>query len=302
MTQRKGAEGNTKSHYSIEQDSVNVHTIRFENIRAGWEQWVMLSSDRHHDNISARHDLELEHLQLARERRAIILDVGDLFCAMQGKYDPRRSQDNLRPEDKGVNYLDLITKHATDFYSPYSKLFALITPGNHESAVLNSTGTDLTDRLVHRLNSDHGGRVFKGGYGGWVRFLFTIGKSQMERKTLKYFHGSGGGGPVTRGVIQTNRQAVYLPDADIVVNGHTHDQYHVPIARERLTQQGKVSRSIVHFVRTGTYKDEYGYGAGGWAVEKGHPPKPLGCVWLRFFEKQVSNDMVIDTEITLSTS
>jgi hypothetical protein len=35
-------------------------------------------------------------------------------------------------------------------------------------------------------------------------------------------------------------------------------------------------------VRTPGYKDEYRDGAGGWAVEKGHPPKPTGCAWLRF--------------------
>lgn len=262
----------------------------------------MLSSDRHHDNTHSRRDLELAHLQQAKERNAIILDIGDLFCAMQGKFDPRRSQDDLRPEDKGDNYLDLIVKHAAEFYSPYANLFSLMTPGNHESAILKSNGTDLVNSLVHRLNSDHGGRVYKGGYGGWVRFEFIICKTQREAKSLKYFHGKGGGGPVTRGVIDTARQAVYLPDADIVVNGHTHDQYHLPIARERLTKNARVSRDVVHFIRTGTYKDEYGDGSGGWATEKGLPPKPLGCVWLRFFARHFDNHLLVDTEITLSTS
>lgn len=286
--------------YSLEQHAPNVHTLRFDDVRAGWETWIMLSSDRHHDNIHCQRDLELDDLELAKSRKAIILDVGDLFCAMQGKYDPRRNQDDLRPEDKGSNYLDLIVQHATDFYAPYSQQFALITPGNHESAVLNSTGTDLTDRLVHRLNSDHKGMVAKGGYGGWVRFLFTIGKTQVQAFRMKYYHGSGGGGAVTRGVIQTNRQAVYLPDADIVVNGHTHDQYHVPIARERMSAQGAIHRDIVHFIRTGTYKDEYGLGSGGWAVEKGHAPKPLGCSWLHFYEKQNGKQMEMRLDVIVS--
>jgi len=93
----------------------------------------------------------------------------------------------------------------------------------------------------------------------------------------------GGGGPVTRGVIQTNRQAVYLPDADIVVNGHTHDGWYVPIARERLTNMGRITRDIVHFVRTPGYKDEYNDGSSGYHIEKWGPPKPLGAAWLRFW-------------------
>jgi hypothetical protein len=31
----------------------------------------------------------------------------------------------------------------------------------------------------------------------------------------------------------------------------------------------------------GTYKDEYGSGLGGWHIERGAPPKPLGGYWMR---------------------
>ena len=113
--------------------------------------------------------------------------------------------------------------------------------------------------------------------------MFHIHKTVRKSRKLKYHHGSGGGGPVTKGVIQTNRQAVYLPDADIVVNGHTHDAWYVPIARERLSDKGVVYRDLLHFVRTPGYKDEYGDGSGGYAIETWKPPKPLGAVWLRFF-------------------
>lgn len=289
--------------YTIEQTALNVHTIRFEGLRAGWEQWILLTGDRHHDNIHCRRDLELEHLDEAKKRNAPIIDVGDLFCAMQGKWDPRRSMDDVRPEDVGANYLDRIVEHAAEFYGPYAKYFAVIGVGNHEDAILAHNNTDLTDRLVYALNTQHGARCYKGGVGGWVRFLFKIGPTQVESRKLKYFHGAGGGGPVTRGVIQTNRQAVYLPDADIVVNGHTHDQYHVPIARERLNMAGTVERDVVHYIRTPTYKDEYGDGSSGWAVVKGHPPKPLGCAWLRFYLKwnEPQGRFRVETDVTLSS-
>lgn len=262
----------------------NVLTVRFNDVSAGWEQWVLLTGDRHHDNTRCRRDLEIKHLEEAKERQALILDVGDLFCAMQGKYDPRSSLDDLRPEDKVGDYLDSIVRHAAGDYAPYAKNFLLLGKGNHEESIYQRHGVDLLNNLAFALNRE-GGRVFNGGIGGWVRFMFKVNGTVSRVKLLKYHHGTGGGNaPVTRGVIQTNRQAVVLPDADIVVNGHTHDTYHVPITRERCSKSsGKISRDISHYVRTPTYKDEYGDGSGGWANLKGMPPKPIGCAWLCFY-------------------
>ena len=259
----------------------NVLSVYFDDVKPGWEQWVQLTGDRHHDNKYCRRDIEERHLELAKERGALIVDVGDAFCAMQGKYDPRSDMSQIRPEDVSVNYLDTIVNHAIEFYSPYAKHFLLLGRGNHDQNILNRHGTDLISNLVHGINTN-GGNCRAGGYGGWIRMEF-IRSGHYQRFNIKYHHGSAGGNsPVTRGVIQTNRQAVYLPDADAVVNGHTHDSYYVPIARERITHMGDISRDIVHFIRTATYKDEYRDGSTGWAVEKGHAPKPLGCAWIHF--------------------
>jgi hypothetical protein len=51
----------------------------------------------------------------------------------------------------------------------------------------------------------------------------------------------------------------------------------------------------MHFVRTPTYADYYGTGEGGWQVETGKPPKPMGAVWMRFF---VDSSGEIGTELT----
>lgn len=249
-----------------------------------WEQWVMLSSDRHFDSAYCDRKLMRDQLDKAIDLDALIIDVGDFFDAMQGKFDPRRSYTGLRPEYKVEAYLDEIVEDAANFLAPYASRFLLIGRGNHDSGVLKNVGTDLISNLVHRLNVEHGGNIMAGGYGGWVRFLFQIGEVGMRRSlNLKYFHGSGGGGPVTRGVIQTNRQAVYLPDADIVVNGHTHDAYVVPISREKLSTHGRMSQDLVWFVRTPTYQQDYKFGVGGWHDERGGPPKPKGCAWLRLY-------------------
>ena len=267
----------------------NVLTVKFSGISSGWEQWFLLSADRHHDNIYCDRQLEKKHLDQAKERNAYILDFGDLFCAMQGKFDKRKSYDDIRPEDVGDDYFDRIVRHAAEFYAPYAKQFLLIGKGNHESKVLKHNSTCLPSQLVDKLNYKYGGSVYNGGYGGWVEFKFVVNKTKRKSLHLKYHHGAGGGGPVTKGVIQANRQGVYLPDADIVVNGHTHDSWVLPIARERL-RAGVIGRDLCWFVRTPGYKNEYNDGSGGFAVEKWMPPKPLGATWLRFYYER--NDLI----------
>lgn len=267
--------------YTVDSVGANVLIVRFTGVVSGWEQWFLLSSDRHHDNICCDRDLEKRHLEEVKERDALILDFGDLFCAMQGKYDPRASMDDIRPEDVGGDYLDRIVLHAAQDYGPYAANWLLLGKGNHESDIRYRNGVDLTSNLAHRLNIEYGGHVYVGGYGGWVRFLFQSPDNRVRSAlNLKYHHGSGGGGPVTRGVIQTARQAVYLPDADVVVNGHTHDSWLVPIARERLSAKGRVGRDVVYFVRVSGYKNEYGDGSGGYHVERWGPPKPIGAMWM----------------------
>jgi len=273
----------TKLPFAVEHPSRNVHVVR-TNIEqfGGWEQWFLLSSDRHHDNAHTDHKLETKHLKQAVERGAGIIDVGDTFCAMQGKWDKRSDLTACRPEQQEGRYLDSLVKCAADFYTPYAKNYIVIGRGNHETSILKRHETDLTERLCERMSVMSGHHVQAGGYGGWVRFCFKKNK-KASRFNMKYFHGSGGGGPVTRGVIQTNRLAVYLPDADIVCGGHTHDQWCVPIARERILDNNTISTDEQLHIRIGTYKDEYGDGWGGWHIERGGVPKPIGAMWLRFY-------------------
>jgi hypothetical protein len=113
--------------------------------------------------------------------------------------------------------------------------------------------------------------------------MFTINKTKRRSVRLKYFHGAGKSvAPVTKGVIQTARQAVFLPNADLVINGHNHQGYILPLATERLSSTGKVERGIQWHGRIPGYKDDYGDGGDGFAVERGYPPNPLGALWLRF--------------------
>jgi hypothetical protein len=279
----------------IDQVSNACISVTMDEISSGWEQWVMLSSDRHYDSVKCDRSLMKKQLEKAKSRNALIIDVGDLFDVMQGRFDPRRSYAEMRPEYKDDNFLDAIVSDAANFFAPYANNLLMIGRGNHDQSVIRNNGVDIISNLVYHLNRENNGQIKVGGYGGWVKFLFKTGKS--ESRNLKYFHGGGGDSPVTRGIIDTARQAVYLPDADFVVNGHNHNTYHAPISRERLTNRGVVKQDLVHFIRTPSYAFDYGDGTTGWHVERRGQPKPRGCVWLRFFyhNNEIFEEVILDS-------
>lgn len=270
--------------YKVERISNSLVNVRMEmDLVADWEQWFFLKSDDHWDNPKCRRDILKRDMDKAQERNAGIIGAGDLFCAMQGKYDKRSSKDDVRPEHQNGRYLDSLIETAADWYAPYVPNMVAEGMGNHETAILKNHETHLTERLCERIRTQHGTGPESMGYGYWVRFHMVRANSQSQSIWLRVFHGSGGGGPVTKGVIQTNRRAVYLPDAHIVASGHIHEQWMLALRRERINSAGTITHETQWHVCTGTYKEEYGDGSGGWHVERGAPPKPIGGVWLRIF-------------------
>jgi hypothetical protein len=280
--------------WSLKRISRNVHRVTWDLTKKSDCGWILIRSDAHHDSKHCDRAMEKRHLELAVKRNAMILDNGDLYDAMQGKFDRRSSKEDLLPEYKNGDYLDSLVNEAVKYYAPYAKQFAVLGQGNHETAIQKHHETNLTDRLRVGLNRhlkdegvDH--RVYMGGYGGWIR-LVGISHGAQDGKWLHYFHGSGGGGPVTRGVIQTNREAVYHPDPTFCVTGHTHDQWIVPIARDRIKDTGTLYQDTQYHIKIAGYKEEYGDGYGGWHIERGAPPKPVGACWIKLMWLGSSHD------------
>lgn len=269
--------------WRFEEASRNVHVFRVPVGGPKWEFWTLLISDEHWDNPHCRRDLLKADHREALERDAPIISVGDTFCAMQGKWDKRSSKDDIRPENQCGNYLDSLVSTAADWYAPYASHKAVIGRGNHEQSILKHHETDLTERLVERLRAG-GGITRAGGYGGWVRFMFQR-HNECKSVRLYYHHGFGGGGPVTKGTIDFNRYAEQLADADMIATGHIHRQQSVEVVRQRLNDLNRIETSPVTYIRTATYKDEFGDGHSGYHNEGGRGPRPLGGYWLRFYQK-----------------
>jgi hypothetical protein len=268
----------------------NVVRVTHCDVRPGWEQWYLLRSDAHWDNPDSKWDLQKEHLDEAVRRKAGVLDFGDLFCAMQGRFDKRSSKSKVRPEHQTDDYLDALVKTAADFYEPYAHLWVMQGVGNHEASIKQRHETCLIDRWAQTLRDRTGAVVPVTGYTGWVSFMFNIYETQRTKVRLWHTHGYGGGGPVTKDMIQRSRMLAYVQNADIICSGHVHDQWVTKDMRLVLNAADQVEQRACVTVKCPTYKDEYKTGVGGWHVATGKPPKPIGAYWLRFFLSRSKTD------------
>lgn len=246
---------------------------------------MLVMSDRHHDNPASHQDMTKKHLDYALERKAPVIDLGDWFCAMQGKYDRRSSKSAIREEHNSSNYLDLLVDTSAEFLAPYAEILAWFGTGNHELSIKDRYETDLTSRLVKQLN-DLGSNVKRHKYSGFTQLRFELinpetGEVQkVITKILWHTHGYGGGGPVTKDIIQTNRQGVYLDGVDLVMSGHTHDKWVFPVATVNVSTHGRVVHSERVHVKVPSAKEKFGTEA--WEDLKGMPPKGLGSCWVDF--------------------
>lgn len=259
----------------FEMTQPDVATLRFSDIRSGWEQWFLLTSDLHDDSALSARALMERHAKEAVERDALILTFGDALDAMQMPMDKRQSKNELRAENMRTAYLDSLVERSGKRWAKVADRWPVLGMGNHESAMLAKHGTNLTDRLAAEMRR-HGGITQGMGYDGWVRFMFDRSGARSSQ-SLYFHHGSGGAAPMSHGTLDTRRLASWT-DADVICQGHTHTNYVLSITRRGLTDGGVPYSKLVDFVRIPGYKHE-----GGWEKEKGMPPKPRGAVWMRLF-------------------
>jgi hypothetical protein len=258
----------------VKKHSRNVHEIAFSQ-----DAKLAMLSDIHWDNPHCDRVQLKAHLDYCVKENIPIMINGDFFCFMQGKYDPRRSKGDIRPEHNKVNYIDAVIEDCVSWWKPYAHLLTVIGYGNHETAIIKNLETDPLQRFVDLLNHTYKTQVFTGGYGGWL--IVNVNKSWGTSKVnVKYYHGSGGGGLVTKGAINLTRALEMYEGMDVFTMGHIHENSARNDVREGVnfhSMKGhRIDHQNIHLMLTGTYKDEYEDGFGGYHIEKGRPIKPIG--------------------------
>lgn len=249
-------------------------------------QRVLLLADCHWDSAQCDRKALARDLDKALEINAPVLIFGDFFDAMQGKWDPRSSQSSLRHEHRGGSYLDLLVDTSFDWLKKYASVLSLISPGNHETSIQKRHEVNLSERLVTLLRHQKSPCVL-GTYWGFVGFRHVISKEKSLVTSLHYHHGYGGGGEVTRGLIDHSRTRSMFA-ADVFVSGHIHRRNYDENVITVMTPTGLVQQRKQLFLRCSTYKNE----TDGWHAEKGRAARPIGGWWLEFNGRRERNWLV----------
>ena len=265
-----------KRNWTFEEVAGNVHILKMSLPSINDELKILWLADVHWDNPKCDRAMLKRNLDEALEIDAPIIVIGDLFCAMQGKYDRRSNKSDVRPEHQRGDYLDRLVETAADWFEPYKQNLVLIGQGNHESAIRDRHETCLLDRFAYRMRAD-GGITRTGGYDGWVRIMLDSHGSR-DSWVGYYHHGTGGGGPVTKGIIDFNRLAEQI-QADFFVMGHVHRSMLVDNVVRKLSAANRVEICERDYVRLSTYKEEASSGH-GFATERMMGSRPLGGKWL----------------------
>lgn len=261
----------------VEKISKNIAKINL----VGKHVQLALLSDLHWDNPKCDRDLLKKHLDYCLENNIKVMLNGDTFCCMQSRNDRRGNKSDIRPEHNNARYIDSIIETAVEWFAPYANILTVVGYGNHETAIIKFQETDLVQRFVDLLNYKCKSNVITGGYGGWL-ILNTFPSENSNAKfstKIKYFHGSGGGGIVTRGAINLTRALETYEGFDVFTMGHIHENASRNDVRDNLVTEGgqcRIELKQIHMAITGTYKEEYNDGFGNWHVERGAPPKPVG--------------------------
>jgi len=240
------------------------------------DRYFLFISDVHLDSVHCDRTKLKQHLDLALERNAIVFIFGDLLDLMQGKYDPRSNKADLNPKYNTARYIDEVINDVVEFLTPYKSILAFYSPGNHETSVEKRIEYGIVDKICEKLD------MSQGNYSGYIycRFFTYFEDSTKIPLIIAFHHGYGGGGAVTRDSIQTARKAVYLPDANVVISGHTHDRWIIPITRNRISRYGESIDQQWH-LKTGTYQNAP-IDFNGYAIEKGLAPKAGAGIWMKY--------------------
>ena len=122
----------------------------FDNCVSGQEFWFLLSSDRHHDSIHCDQRFERSHLEELKDKGGLCIDDGDMFDAMQGKFDPVQRQS---PEEEEL----LQRKSAPGTPSVQPQGTAIETansngmPGPLKAGLEALSGMDLSGAILSRV-------------------------------------------------------------------------------------------------------------------------------------------------------
>lgn len=254
-----------------EKHSTPILRVEFQN--AETKHKILFLGDLHWDHPRSDRRTLKRILDDAVEQDAWIVLLGDLFCVMQHKKDGRHMKGDVRPEHMVADYFGAVVDTAVEWFKPYADRIWISLIGNHGTAIIKHNEIDLMNAFVRQLNNETGSNIIYPGYSTYAMLRTTSHGTRRETKKFWLAHGHGGGGEVTKGVLQAQRRAVTYPDAEFVLSGHIHSSYFVAHEQWRINDDGKAYATEQQHYVVNTFKEEFKGGKGGFHVERGRGPK-----------------------------
>jgi hypothetical protein len=240
---------------------------------------LLLLSDLHLDNPKTDRKAIKRLLEEAKEKQAIVLINGDLFCVMQSKDDERHSKQSVMKEHNETSYFNDVINDVYNFLLPYKDIIAYSGNGNHETKIKKVKEVDLMLWLTDLLQKS-GSKIIKGDYRGYLNFVFEHqGGGNVRQYCIYHHHGFGGGGKTTKGVNQFQSMMLDVQQVDCIWMGHTHEYTHHINVVESVNSKFETISKEVDCIRTPTFKEEFLEVGGGWHIERGGGAKVLGGAW-----------------------
>ncbi len=252
----------------------------------------------HFDSIRADVPMIRKHMQEALDEGAPIIKMGDTFDACNGRYDPRRNPEGVRPEFIGPDYLDRLVSEYSSFAKPFARNIALMGRGNHELSVMKHCDTDLISRTAERLRLE-GSPVITAGIGTWVICRMHVTTTTKISVPIYLYHATGGlVGGAAKGVAGALRRGAVLPEAAVLISGGSHTEWQTTVARERLNEKtGRLyTDEQVHFAISSYRHDWSPEGPRpSFHSQEGRLPRSIGGSWLELtvqksFDGRLANE------------
>lgn len=266
-----------------------INRLEFEYGKSykNFEQWFLITSDRHFDAIGRTNKLEIDDLKLARDRNAYIIDCGDLFDVMQVTNDKRGSKSQLKGKYAADDYLDRVINDAIDYYSPYADLWAVQFTGNHEYSIERYHNTNLINRFCAGMKQ-LGSPVLPNEYRGYIRVLIYRDlkrKNTAHQKIVYVSHGKLKSiAERSKGALGVDLKSSYIHDADILISGHNHNSWLIDKEVRRLQNNDVEVSAVQTHLNIPSYK-QADLSGNGYEVMNEMMPKPSGSYWLKFYIK-----------------
>ena len=181
---------------------------------------ILPIGDIHYDGKKSCSTCDSKKLKKFLEKnvdsKTIIIGMGDWFGGIIIKDLKRYKKDTDGAE--GAAILDESVKGLVDIFKPYSKNIVAIGDGNHEESILVQCGTNLTERLIDKLNP----KILYMGYSWLLKLSFNENKARIRPLIIRGHHGWGGGNNSEGGDLTKFAHDVKFWQAQLFLYGHVH--------------------------------------------------------------------------------